>query len=294
MSKNKMCILLLFFCFLGFSQVKKVSDTIYVYEEVIVHDTVYLEKPLDKIKIDKIIITPEKNGNKPQLTIIQQNKKTNLSADSLIIERKSFPWNFGAKLLLGFHSNSLFKEFNNKAQPYFGLGIFVKKTLFHPNFAIGTGFETCFSTSNFNFNASQNGSSLNGYYFTDDGSPKLFNSITNKGFQFQIPLQVYWKIKKYTPSVGVFGNISNYKSTFIGSSGTLPLLFDETQTYTAKAFYIGYLAQLEYQITNKWSAAINYSFASAKKLAFKGNSDSFAIDRKIHQNSFGMNLLYHF
>ena len=52
----------LFSCFI-FSQEKKV-DTIYVYEEIIVHDTVFIEKPLDKFKIDKIIVTKGKKGEK--------------------------------------------------------------------------------------------------------------------------------------------------------------------------------------------------------------------------------------
>ena len=299
MFKNKFLWFLLFIGFLGFSQNKKVADTIYVYEDVIVHDTIFIDKPLNKIKFDKIEITPEKNGNKPTLTFFQNDKKTIIPLDSLIVlpKRKPFPknWGFGAKLIAGFSSNSMFKEFNAKFQMNFGLGVFVKKTLFHPNFAIGTGFETFLSISTFNFDATQNNSSLNGYYFTPDGNPKLFNSLTNKGFQYQIPIQFYWKIKKYTPSIGVFGNISNYKSTFIGSSGSLPLTFDETQTYTAKSLYFGYLVQLDYQLTRKWSVGINYSNSNAKNLIFKNSSnDTFAISKKINQNNFGISLAYQF
>ena len=148
MFKNNYLFLLVFFNLIGFSQVKKVTDTIYVYETVIVHDTIFIEKPLDKISFDKIIVTPGKNGAKPQLTIIQNNKKTILAVDSLVIEpkepkQKSFskPWVFGAKLSVGLNSNSLVKEFNSASQTTFGLGVFIKKILFHKNFAIGTGFE---------------------------------------------------------------------------------------------------------------------------------------------------------
>ncbi len=294
MCKDKIYFLLFLFSFSGFSQVKKVPDTIYVYEEVIVHDTIFIERPLEKIKIQKIIITPKNKEKKSQLTIIEPNKKTTIFVDSMVINKKNFPWDFGAKLFVGFSSNSLFKEFNTKAQPCYGIGLFTKKTLFNPNFAIGIGFETSILMSNFNFQASQNDSSLNGFYFTNDGSPKLFNSITNKGFQFQTPLQVYWKFKKLSPSIGVFANISNYKSTFIGSSGSSPLALDETQTYTAKAFYFGYLAQLEYQITPVWSVALNYSFGDAKKLIFNNNNESFGISRNIQQHFFGTSILCRF
>jgi opacity protein-like surface antigen len=294
MYKNKICLLLFLFSFLGFSQEKKVPDTIFVYEEVIVHDTVFVQKPLDKIKIQKVIITPKNKEKKNQLTIIEPNKRTTILVDSLVINKEKFPWNFGAKLFVGLNSNSFLKEFNNKVQPSFGIGLFTKKTLFHPNFAIGIGFETSLSTSTINFQASQNDSSLNGFYFTKERSPKLFNSITNKGFQFQTPLQVYWKFKKFSPSIGVFSTISHYKSTFIGSSGSLPLSLDETQTFNAKAVYFGYLAQLEYQITSVWSVALNYSFANAKKLIFNNSNESFGISRNMQQHSFGTSVMYRF
>lgn len=295
MYKDKFCLLVFMCCFFGFSQVQKVSDTVYVYEEVIVYDTIYVEKPLDKIKIDKVIISPENKETKPQITIFEKDKKTTIEVDTLIIKKskENSSWNFGVKFLLGFNSNSLFKEFNAKPQLNFGIGIFVRKTLFHPNFSIGTGFETNYSVGNLDLN-SQNNSSLNGFYFTDDGSPKLFKSLSNKGFQFQIPVQIYWKIKKFTPSIGVFGNLSNYKSTFLGSSGNLPLALDETQTYTAKTFYFGYLAQLDYQYSEKWSVGLNYSFANAKKLSFTDGDQSFGVSRSIRQEFFGVSLLYLF
>lgn len=296
MYKDKVGLLFFFCSFLGFSQVqKKVSDTVYVYEEVIVYDTVYVEKSFDKIKIDKIIIAPERKDEKPQITIIQNNKETKITVDALIIEKNnaSFPWEYNAKLLGGFNSNSLFKEFDDKPQNYFGIGIYVKKTLFNPNFAVGIGFETTFSLNT--LKGSQSNTSLNGFYFENDTIPRLFKSITNEGFQFQIPLQVYWKIKKIMPSVGILANISNYKSTFSGSSGNLPLALDENQSYTAKALFFGCLAQVDYQFTAKLSVGLRYSLSNSKKLFFtNGSDDGFSVARNSKQNSFGFSLGYIF
>ena len=298
MFKNKIHFLFLIFWFVGFSQNKKTTDTIFVYEEVIVHDTVYIEKPLDKIKLNKIIINPAKKGKKPQVTIFQNNKKGTIVVDTLVVEpnRKPFAknWEFGAKVLAGFNSNSLFKEFNYNYQLNFGLGVFVKKTLFHHNFAIGIGFEASFINSTFTLTATTK-SFLNGYYFTNDRNPKLFNSLTNKGLQFQIPVQLYWKIKKFTPSVGIIGTVNNYSSTFIGLSSALPLTFNEIQTYTAKAYYFGYLAQLEYQLNKKWSVGVNYSYSNANDLIFKNSAnDTFAVSKNSNQNNFGTSLAYRF
>jgi hypothetical protein len=295
--KNNIYLVLLFVLNFSFAQEKKV-DTVYVYEEIIIRDTVYVEKTLDKIKIDKVTISSDKKGKKPQLTISQNNKKTIVAVDTLVIEKKekSFDskWKFGFKFNFGLNSNTLLKEFNAKNQQTIGLGVFVKKAVFHPNFSLGTGFETFLTINESQINNAASASFLNGYYFTDDGSPKLFETLNTKGFQFQIPVQFYWEIKKFTPSFGVFGAVSNYESTFKGSSGNLPLTLDESQKFNAKTFYFGYLFQLEYAIYKQWSIELNYSYSNTKKIVFKQNEETFAIDKKITQNTFGISFLYHF
>lgn len=292
-------IILFFLLFVNFvfSQKKEV-DTIYIYEEVIIRDTVYIERPLNKTKIDKILITPEKKGEPSQITIVQNNKKTLIPVDSIEIQndKKTFGsnWNFGSKFNLSISSNTLLKEFNADNQLNIGLGLFVKKTLFHNSFSIGTGFEGFITVNPTQLNKSKTNSFLNGYYFNDDGSPRLFNSISSKGFQLQIPFQLYWKIKNFTPSIGIFGNLSNYESEFIGSSGSLPLTLDQIQTYSAKIFFFGYLTQLEYSIFKNWSVGINYSFSNANNIIFQRNKESFSVAKKMTQNSFGLNILYLF
>ena len=57
--KNNFCFGLLMLFHFGFSQEKKV-DTVYVYEEIIIRDTVYIEKPLNKIKVNTLIVNEVK------------------------------------------------------------------------------------------------------------------------------------------------------------------------------------------------------------------------------------------
>lgn len=100
MWKTKISLLFLFFVNFMFSQNKKETDTIYVYEEVIIRDTIYIERPLNKLKIDKVVVTPEKKGKQPQITLIQNNKKTVIPVDSLKIQKNdkdfSSDWEFGS------------------------------------------------------------------------------------------------------------------------------------------------------------------------------------------------------
>jgi hypothetical protein len=297
LKKNNYYVWFLLLFQLGFSQEKKV-DTVYVYEEVIIRDTVFIEKPLSKIKVDKVILNKEIKGSKPSITIIQNKQKIIVSADTIVIKR--FKNNFfsnldySLKLNGGITSVSLLKEFEIKNQPILSFGMFVKKKLFNSNFSIGTGIETFIILEAVKQTNTNSESELLGYYFTNDGSPKLFESINTKGFQFQVPLLLFWKINKFTPSVGVVSGMNKYQAKFIGSSGNLPLRFDEAQTFNATTIYIGYLAQLEYSLHKNWSIGVNYSVASAKKLVFRRDDEYFAISKKQTQTSFGIGLRYTF
>jgi hypothetical protein len=298
MFKNKLLLLVFFICFQGFSQVKKATDTIYIYEEVIVYDTIYIEKPIERMRFEKIIISPIKKGVKPFLTIIENNKKIIIPVDSLIFERKRKPfknnWRFAAKLTTGIQSNSLFDAYGAKVQMSYGVGVFVKKTLFHKHFSVGLGIEVGFLNSNLIATDSTSTSFLSGYYFTNQGNPKLFEELNNKGFQIQIPLQFYWKINKFTPSAGVLVNSTNYEATFRGSSGNVPATLDENQKFGAQSYYFGYLFQLDYAFHKNWSTGLNYRFANSKNVNFKRNQESFAIDKTTKQSAFEVYLMYCF
>ena len=280
MLPNKFLLLFLLFSSVAFSQEKKV-DTIYVYEEVIVHDTIYIEKPLNELKLKNVVFTKGENNEKDKLEITQNGKKIQIQVDSTnIILPKIKPkehiksWFFGGKLLLGIANNSFFKELNAPKNIGSGIGIWIKKQLFIPNFFVGIDFDGLYFTSPFSFDASQNDSALNGYYFTANNQPKLFQSIENKHFQMQIPIQFYYKIKKFTPSVGLFTSISNYKATFKGSSGSLPSLLDETQIYKAQALQVGYLVELHYELTKHISVGINFSSGKSNNLVFVNKNDN--------------------
>ena len=232
------------------------------------------------------------------MTVIENNKKIIIPVDSLLFERKPKPfrnsWQFGAKLTTGIQSNSLFDAYDSKVQMSYGVGLFVTKALFHKNFAVGLGLEVGCLNSNLNTTDSNSTSSFNGYYFTDQGSPKLFEGLTNKGLQIQIPLQFYWKINKFSPSVGVFVNSTNYEATFRGSSGNVPAALDENQNFFAQSYYFGYLFQLDYGFNKNWSSGFSYRFANSRTVDFSRNQEFFAIDKITKQAAFEVHLMYCF
>jgi hypothetical protein len=273
-------------------------DYIIEIYNVLDQECVNMSTKVTKINVDKVILNKEIKGGKPSITIIQNKQKTIVAADTLIIKR--FKNNifsnldYSLKLNGGRTSKSLLKEFEIKNQPFLNFGMFIRKRVFNSNFSIGTGIETSFLLDVGTQNNTNSESDLLGYYFTNDGSPKLFESINAKGFELQVPILFFWEMNKFTPSVGVFSTFSKYRAKFIGSSGNLPLQFDEMQTFNANTIYIGYLAQLEYSLNKYWSVGVNYSFASAKKLMFRRDEESFAVSKKQTQTTFGISLRYTF
>lgn len=301
MLPNRFLLLAFLFSGLAFSQEKKV-DTIYVYEEVIVHDTVFIEKPLNQVKFDKAIFIKSETDEKDKLEVTQNGKKIQITVDStnLVLANnkpniRSKNWFFGGKLHFGTANNSLFRQLKAPANMGLGLGVWVKKKVFNPNFFVGIGIDAMYWMSPFVFDATENDSELNGYYFTENNEPKLFQSIENKHFQFQVPLQFYYTIKKFTPSIGVFASLSNYKATFLGSSGNLPLIFDEIQVFRAKSFQVGYLGELQYELSKHISIGINFSSGKSKNLIFinkENRSQNFKSQNTFTENRWLAQLIY--
>lgn len=299
MLRNKIWILFLVLSSFAFSQEKKI-DTVYVYEEVIVHDTIFIEKPFSKI--DKAVFTSEEN-KKDKLELTQNGVVIQIPVDTLVLitdkkrteKAKSKSWFFGGKFHFGLADNSLFKKMDAPVNTGLGLGIWTQKKLFDSNFTIGIGFDAFYWMSPFSTNAQQKEGELNGYYFTNKNEPVLFQSIESKHFQLQVPVQVYYKIGKFTPSIGWFVSTSNYKTQFLGSSGALPLRFDETQTFKAETLQTGYLLEMQYTMSESISIGIHFSSGKFNNLVFTNKDDknqSFKIENKFKENRGILQLIY--
>lgn len=299
MLRNKFLILFLALGNLAFSQSKKV-DTVYVYEEIIIRDTIFIEKPFSKI--DKAIFISEEN-KKDKLELTQNGVVIQIPVDTLVLitdkkrieKTQNKSWFFGGKFHFGLADNSLFKKMDAPINTGFGLGIWTQKKLFDSNFSIGIGFDAFYWMSPFSTNAQQKDSDLNGYYFTEKNEPKLFQSIESKHFQLQIPIQVHYKIGKFTPSIGWFVSASNYKTQFLGSSGALPQRFDEMQTFKAETLQTGYLLEMQYAMSERISVGIHFSSGKFNNLVFtnKDNkNESFKIKNKFTENRGFLQLIY--
>lgn len=267
---------------------------------MIVHDTIFIEKPL--IKIDKAVFTSEEN-KKDKLELTQNGVVIEIPVDTLVLitdkkrtgKSRSKSWFFGGKFHFGTADNSLFKKMDAPINTGFGLGLWTQKKLFDSDFSVGIGFDVIYWMSPFSSNAQEKDGELNGYYFTEKNEPKLFQSIESKHFQLQIPVQVYYKIGKFTASVGWFVSASNYKTQFLGSSGALPLRFDEMQTFKAETLQTGYLLEMQYAVSERISVGIHFSSGKFNNLVFTNKDEkdeSFKIENKFTENRGFLQLIY--
>ena len=298
MLRSKILILCLVLGNYAFSQSKKV-DTVYVYEEIIIRDTIYIEKPFTKI--DKAVFISEEN-KKDKLELTQNGIKIEIPVDTLVLitdkkrveKSKKQSWFFGGKFHFGLADNSLFEKMGASKNTGLGLGVWTQKKLFDSDFFFFFGLEATYWMNPFSSNSQQD-SELNGYYFTERNEPKLFQSIESKHFQLQIPIQLYYKIGKFTPSLGGFVSVSSYKTAFLGTSGTLPLRFDQTQTFKTEALQIGYLIELQYEISEHISAGIHLDFGTFNNMVFINKDDknqTFKIDNRFTETRGFLQLIY--
>ncbi len=298
MLRNNLLLLFLFFWTFLFSQGKKV-DTVYVYEKIYVHDTIFIEKNVEKIKFENAVLKQDSSTKKNTLEVLQNGKIIQISIDTLKLKvsKTSIKNKFiyGLKFQTGISDNTLLKEFNSNSRKFIGLGFFVKRSFIVTNLFVGLGINGNYIFNSGELNSSENDTNLSGYYFNQNNEPKLFQSLTNSNFQVLIPFQFYYKINKIMPSVGVFAKSSNYKASFLASSRNLPISFDEIQSYKASVIQYGYLSELNYQYSKKILFGINYMIGFSNHIPFvkeNNKGDFFTTNTKIKEINYGFQVIY--
>ncbi len=303
MSKNKYKFIYIFFICLA-SIFLHSQDTIFIYEEVMEHDTIYLPKSFENSKIQKATLELNEKINAGNLIIKtdsvnikipineinfgnseDKNKlltqKTTLSKNN---ERRKVNWHFGFLANAMYNNNSLFKEFDDGNTFAFGIGAFVELQIVK-NFSLKLLPQYNFGIS-LNFDANSKDSALNGYYFANN-IPYFFQGIAANNHIFMLPLQLHYSIDEWSPNLGVFAMYRTLKADFLTSSFTTnPPNFDVIKTLDTNYTQIGFSAGVEYKISKKINLGINYLFGSTPEINFKDDANSFVFNDSSIQDSF--------
>ncbi|KMQ65347.1 hypothetical protein ACM46_05425 [Chryseobacterium angstadtii] len=250
---------------------RKKTDTVYVYEKVVVYDTVYLEKPL-KIKPSGLNFKPAVIDNLIPVTTQYEFILIKDTTKGLIISPKKFDWGTGAGI--GLKSSSWARESSkNRQQPGFNAGLWISRNMYK-RFSMMLSAHVYYWNSTFNLDANREETWLNGYYFTDDRQPLLFQKFSDKHFEYAAQLKIFYEWKRIRPFVGFLANRNIYKMQFMVPENNIINKLDD---FKSKNINIGYSMGIQYRIMQKILVSLEYQAYTMKNISLKNSSFNFDI-----------------
>ena len=259
---------------LHFSQAqKKKIDTVYVYEKVIVHDTIYLEKPI-KLKLNGISIPQLNLGETEIKDIIKVNIVDNKKEPA---KQNLFPTNFqyGVTLGIGLKNSNWAKELSNKKQQFGeNIGAWISKSIITPRLSLMFSANLYYWNSTFDLDANKEDTYLNGFYFTEDHQPLLFQRFNNKHFEYALQLQLFYEWKNIRPFIGFLANRNVYKMQFLVPENKVLDKLDDFKT--SKNNY-GFTFGVQYRVMKRFLLSLDYQWYQMKNISLKNSSFDFDI-----------------
>ncbi len=288
--KNLCLLFFLLICSISFAQKKKKVDTVYVYEKVIVRDTVFLLKPL--IVKQKSIISPTLSlpnlqiKNNPILPI----KKPETKEKTKDFQSNSFQ--MGAQIGIGLKNNFGVEESPQK-KLQFGenLGIWISKSLFNQPLQIILSANVYHWNSSFDMDANEEDTFLNGYYFSGE-TPLLFQKFNNKHFEYVLETKLAYNWKNFRPFVGFLVNKSSYKMQFLVPEN---MVLSKLDDFKSNAFNFGFSFGINYHLSRKLSFGLMYQQIKIKIFSFKNETyqlDILKSKSNISEKKWGFGLDY--
>lgn len=255
----------------AFAQRKK-TDTIYVYEKVIVYDTIYLEKAIKlkpaNLKFSSLEIEEE------------EIKEINLNIDKEELEEqikklRTKRFQYGIEAGMGFKKAS-WAKFSSEKNQHFGqnFGIWISKSIIDPNFSLMLSANIYHWNSTFDLDANKEETYLDGFYFSKDNEPLLFQRFNNKHFEYVLQLKAIYEWKNLRPFVGFLANKNNYKMQFLVPENNVLNKLDD---FKSNQVNFGFSLGLQYRLFNRFLIDVEYQHYKIKNLSLKNSSFDFDI-----------------
>lgn len=268
--KNLIFILFLFILYPLNAQKKK-TDTVYVYEKVIVYDTIYLEKAL-KIKPSGIRFEPSMIPNSVPVKTQSEYISFVDTAKGITVQTRKFE--YGAEAGVGLKNSSWAKESSeNKQQPGFNAGIWISTSLFK-RFSLMLSANVYHWNATFDLDANKEETWLDGYYFTEDHQPLLFQKFNDKHFEYALQLKLFYEWKKFRPFIGFLANQNVYKMQFVVPENNILNKLDD---FKSKQINFGYSFGIQYRIMPKFLLSLEYQEYKMRNISLKNSAFNFDI-----------------
>ncbi|HEX7871133.1 MAG TPA: hypothetical protein VF455_13575, partial [Chryseobacterium sp.] len=250
--KKIVFLFLVIFTISIFAQRKK-TDTVYVYEKVIVYDTIYLEKAV-KLKPANLMFSSHEILAK-EINSVQQN----IDKEELQEQLKKISNNklqFGIQTGIGFKKASWAENLSDKNQQFGqNLGIWISKSLINPNFSLMLSANISRWNSTFDLDANKEETYLDGFYFSEDNQPLLFQRFNNKHFEYVLQLKAMYEWEKFRPFVGFLANKNSSKMQFLVPENNILNKLDD---FKSNQINFGFSFGLQYRMFNRFLIDLEY------------------------------------
>jgi len=254
-----------------FAQRKK-TDTIYVYEKVIVYDTIYLEKAI-KLKPAKLMLSSLEIQAKEIKSIPQNTNKEEIEEQLNKISVNKFQ--YGIHAGIGLKKVSWAENLSEKNQQFGqNFRIWISKSIIDPNFSLMLSANIYSWNSTFDLDANKEETYLDGFYFSKDNQPLLFQRFNNKHLEYFLQLKAIYEWKNLRPFVGFLANKNNYKMQFLVPENNV---LDKLDDFKSNQINFGFSLGLQYRLFNRFLIDVEYQHFKIKNLSLKNSSFDFDI-----------------
>lgn len=266
---KKSILILLLALLQTFNAQRKKADTLYVYEKVIIYDTIYLEKAI-KIQPKGLSLHSSPVITGKELANIISTKDETQGVPVYMMKK----FQFGIEIGTGLKNSSWAKD-PNKNNSQFGLnaGLWVSRSLIH-NFSLMLSAHVYHWNSTIDLDANKEDTWLNGYYFTENSQPLLFQKFNNKHFEYALQLKLLYTWKNFHPFIGLLANKNIYKMQFLVPEN---LILTKQEDFTSNQPNFGYTMGIQYKALKKWMLSLEYQEYKMDNVSLKNSSYNFDI-----------------
>lgn len=255
------------------AQKRKKVDTVYVYENVVVYDTVYLLKPI-RIKPNKLLLLKPKVEEKFVRNIYNEELEKQRTKNRIRKQRSGI-FEYGIEAGFGI-KNSGWTRAVSTERVQFGenVNIWVSRNIFSPQVFMMLSAGIYRWNSTFDIDAGKDDTILNGFYFAQDHQPLLFQRFNNKHFEYALQMQLVYEWKNIRPFAGVLVNRNTYKMQFLVPENNV---LDKLDDFKSNQTNLGFSFGIQYRVFRKLLLSLEYQQYKMKNVSLKNSTFDFDI-----------------
>ncbi len=235
--------LLFFILFISAFAYTQENDTIYIYEEVIEYDTVFVKK-------SGVVINPADQRPGYRKRTFRPNT------------------DFSFLLLGGVKQISSFQADHAGYQRGAGIGVLLRRNVFTPEMSISLGMQFFMWPENHRIKSVPAQENTDGIYFNNLSKPAKFLYFSNEHNEINVPLNFYYTWKNFSPYFGFFLNYTTFKMHYEIESRTIP---NQSYAFAANQYNFGYTTGILYQ-NNRFGISLEYQHHEFLKMNFWNRS----------------------